>query len=328
MSLLRLFAQRVTLGLVAIWAFLSAIFVVFAATPDWTLARIVALRTFGGGLSEEQINAIREEYLATRGLDRPVWEIYLDWMGNMFTLQWGRSFRTQEEVFPAVMRATIETGTYVLPAIVFAMLIGLLVGVYVAINRGSRHEGFVRSLSYLGLGFPHFWLGIVILALAGFTAGFSRLSTTLTPVERPFVYGTLVPIALLTLALSATIVSYARSYSLAYLSADLTKMVRSKGGSDLDVARHVVRNAAIPLVSLMFTETLALLAISVFVIEALFGIGGLGLVIYNAVWARDIPMLLGASLVVVTFGVASNILQDVAYSTLDPRVDTGSRSTA
>lgn len=328
MSLLRLFAQRVALGLFAVWAFLSAIFAVFTVTPDWTLARIVALRTFGRGLSEEQINAIREEYIATRGLDRPLTEIYLDWMSNMFTLRWGRSFRTQEEVFPAVMRATLETGTYVLPAIVLAMLIGILVGVYVAINRGSKREGVFRSLSYLGLGFPHFWVGIVILGLAGLSAGLGRISTTLTPVELPFVYGTLVPIVLLTLALSATIVSYARSYSLQYLSADLTKLVRSKGGSDLDVARHVVRNAAIPLVSLMFTETLALLAISVFVIEALFGIGGLGLVIYNSIWARDVPMLLGASLVVVTFGVASNIAQDVAYSTLDPRVDTGSRSTA
>lgn len=326
MSLLRLFAQRIALGLVAIWAFLSAMFALFAVTPDWTLARRVALRTWGAGLSESQIEAIREEYLAARGLDRPMYEIYLDWMSNMFTLQWGHSFRTQEEVFPAVRHATIETGTYVVPAIVLAMLVGLLVGVYVAINRDTKHEGILRSISYLGLGFPHFWIGIVILGLAGISAGFSRLSTTIAPVDMPFVYSTLVPILLVTLALSATIVSYTRSYSMQYLSADLTKMVRAKGGSDLDVARHVVRNAAIPLVSLMFTETLALLAVSVFVIEALFGINGLGLVIYNSIWERDIPMLLGASMVVVTFGVASNILQDVAYSTLDPRVDTGSRS--
>lgn len=328
MSLLRLFAQRIALGLISIWAFLSAIFLVFTATPDWTLARRVALRAFAGGLTEEQIETIRGEYFAARGLDRPLYEIYVDWMANMVTLQWGRSFRTREEVFPEVMRATLETGTYVVPAIVLAMLLGLLIGVYTAIYRGSRHEGLFRSLSYLGLGFPHFWIGMIILGLAGISPGFRRLSVTLAPVEMPFVYGTVVPILLLTLALSASIVSYARSYSLQYLSADLTKMVRAKGGTNLDVARHVVRNAAIPLVSLVFTETLALLAISVFVIEALFGIDGLGLVFYNAIWARDLPMLLGASMVVVTIGVASNILQDIAYSSLDPRVDTGTRTTA
>jgi len=326
MSLIRLFAQRIALGFIAIWVFLTGIFAVFTATPDWTLSRRIALQTFASGLSGDQIETIREDYLAARGLDRPLYEIYLDWMTNMLTLQWGHSFRTREEVFPTIMRATLETGTYVVPAIILALLIGLLIGVYSAIYRGSTHEGLFRSVSYLGLGFPHFWIGMVILTLAGISAGFSRLSTTLEPVEMPFVYSTLVPSLLLTLALSAAIVSYVRSYSLQYLSADLTKMVRAKGGSNLDVTRHVVRNAAIPLVSLMFTETLALLAISVFVIEALFGIDGLGLVIYNAIWARDLPMLLGATLVVVTIGVASNILQDIAYSTLDPRVDTGSRS--
>ena len=87
----------------------------------------------------------------------------------------------------------------------------------------------------------------------------------------------------------------------------------------------MLRNASIPLISLLFTETLALLALAVFVIEALFAIDGFGLLFYNAIWTRDLPVLMGGTMVIVTVGVAGNVLQDIAYSVLDPRVDTGTR---
>ncbi len=325
MSLVRLLVQRIALGAVAVWSLLTIVFALFTMTRDWALETRIALAAFGGGMDAAQLDRIREEYLAARGLDRPIHEQYLDWMGNMLTLQWGHSFQNYEPVFPAVMAATVETATYVVPAIVVAAGAGLVIGVYTALYRESLHAETVRGGSYVGLGLPHFWIGLMILGLASIPPGFRRLSTTLQPAEMPFFYGTVVPASLIAIALTAAIVSYARAYSLQYASTDMTKLVRAKGGGTLDVARHVVRNAAIPLVSLVFTETFALLALSVFVIEALFGIDGLGLLIYNAVWSRDLPMLLGAAMVVVAAGVASNVLQDLAYSTLDPRVDTGTR---
>lgn len=325
MSLLRLLGQRIAIGAVAVWAFLSLIFVIFTVTRDWALETRVALAAYGSGLEAEELRQIREEYLATRGLDRPTYEIYLDWMSNMMTLQWGNSFETGEPVFPMVMSATIGTATYVLPAIVLSIVIGLGIGLYAALYQGSAHAEGVRSGSYLGLGFPHFWVGLIVLALAGIPPGIGRVETTLHPMSTPFMYGTVVPVILVGLALTAAVVSYARAYSLQYISSDMTKLIRAKGGGTVDIARHATKNAAIPLVSLVFTETIALLALSVFVIEALFGIDGLGLLIYNAIWARDLPVVLGASVVIVVLGVAGNIVQDLAYSTLDPRVDTGTR---
>ncbi len=325
MSLARLIVQRVALGAVAIWTLLTIIFALFTMTRDWALETRIAMAAFGGGMDAEQLEQIREEYLAARGLDRPIHEQYVDWMGNMLTLQWGRSFQNYEPVFPTVMGATVETATYLLPAVAIAVVVGLGVGVYTALYRNAVHAELVRGGSYFGMGFPHFWIGMVILGLAAITPGFRSLDTTITPTEMPFFFGTVVPTLLLAMALSAAIVSYARAYCLQYVSADLTKLVRAKGGGRRDVARHVVRNAAIPLVSLVFTETFALLALSVFVIEALFGIDGLGLLVYNAVWARDLPVLLGATFVVVGAGVVGTVTQDVAYSRLDPRVDTGSR---
>lgn len=324
MSLVRLIAQRIALGFVAVWAFLSTVFGLFTLTRDWVLETRLALAAYGGA-TPEQLEILEKEYLAARGLDRPIYELYFDWMSNMLTLEWGQSFQTGEPVFPAVMSATASTATYVIPAVLVAIVLGLAIGVYTALYRKSFHAGAVRSGTYLGLGLPHFWVGLIILALAGIPPGLGRLETALMPRDMPFFYGTVVPALLIALVLTAANVSYGRAYSMQYASADLTKLVRAKGGGTLDVARHVVRNAAIPLVSLVFAETFALLAISVFVIEALFGIDGLGLVIYNAVWERDLPIIMGASLVVVTAGVAFNIIQDATYSLLDPRVDTGTR---
>lgn len=325
MSLVRLLLQRIALGVFAAWSFLTAIFLLFSATEDWALNRMMGLAGFGR-TPPGDIRDMREEYLAERGLDQPLFERYVEWLGNMFTLQWGESFETGEAVLPTVARATVNTGSYVVPAVLISMVLALVIGVYTAIHGGSRREGGLRGVVYFGLGLPNFWVGALLLMVSGTVAfQFSWREAFIPPTEMPFLYDTVVPALLLTTTLVAAVTSYARSYSLQYVSADLTKLVRAKGGGRLAVSRHVLRNAAIPLVSLVFTETLALLALTVFVIEALFGIDGLGLLFYNAIWTRDLPVLLGGTMVVVAVGVLGNITQDVAYSVLDPRVDTGTR---
>lgn len=294
-------------------------------TPDWTLSSRVAIATWGRDLPEEQIQQIRDEYIAARDLNRPLVELYVDWMMNMITLQWGESFATGEPVFSMVMHATAGTAVYVGPAMVFATVVGLVIGVVAALRPDSRLSTVLLGGSYLGLGLPHFWIGMIVLGLVGVSAGFRSLETTITPADLPLFYGTIVPSLLVGLALTAPIASYSRAYARQTVSGDIIKLVRAKGGGRLAVTRHVLRNASIPLVSIVFVETFALLALSIFVIEALFGIDGLGLLMYNALWERDLPVLLGSTLVVVSVGVLGNILQDIGYSLLDPRVDTGSR---
>ena len=116
-----------------------------------------------------------------------------------------------------------------------------------------------------------------------------------------------------------------RGHALEYTSTEFVKLVRGNGASDRRVAVHVLRNAAIPVFSMLFTEALGLLVLSVFVIEVLFGIDGFGLLLFRAVEDRDLPVLLGGTVVTIGVGVLGNIVQDVSYSVLDPRVDTGSR---
>lgn len=314
MSLARIFARRVAMGVVAAWGVLTTVFLMFTVTRDWVLAQRTGLLKWQQA-DDEAIRAARQEYLAARGLDRPLWRQYLDWMGDMLTLNWGTSFDTGAAVFPAVVDAVGRTAMYVLPAIAVGIAVGLLVGLYAAMRPESRLANTGRAASYLLFALPVFWVGGVLLSFAYWgVIGEPRI-----------VFEHVLPVGLTTTVLLGGYVSYSRAHAMEYTSAEFVKLVRAKGARDREVAAHVLRNAAIPVFSMLFTEALALLVLAVFVIEVQFGIDGFGRLLYHAVEARDLPVLLGGTVVIIGVGVAGNIVQDVSYTVLDPRVDTGTR---
>ncbi|WP_255169564.1 ABC transporter permease [Natrononativus amylolyticus] len=316
MTLLRLFAKRIALGLVAAWAVLTSVFAMFTLTDDWVLAGQEGLLRFAGA-DEAELEAAREEYLAARGFDRPLREQYVDWMGDMVLLDWGDSLATGEAVFPLVVGAASRTALYVLPALALGIALGTLGGLYVALNPDSRLAGGGLASAYLLFALPNFWVGGLLFSLTWGEEPAASYS--------PLVFEHALPILLTTTTLLGGYVSYSRAHSLEYASAEFVTLVKAKGAGRLRVATHVVRNAAIPLFSMLFTEALALLVLAVFVIETLFGIEGFGLLLLEAVHQRDLPVILGSTIVIIGVGVVGNILQDLSYTVLDPRVDTGTR---
>ena len=302
------------MGLIAAWAVLTAVFALFTLTRDWIMAGQEGMLRFGGA-DESDIEQAQQEYLASRGLDRPTWELYLDWMGNMLLLNWDHSWEKGEEVFPLVMDSVVRTAMYVVPSIGIAITIGTLIGLYAALNPTSRLANSGVGGSYVLFALPNFWIGGILLGYAAADViGYSSL-----------LFDHVLPIILATSTLVGGYVSYSRAHSLEYASADFVRLVKAKGASKFRIAIHVVRNSAIPLFSMLFTEALALLVLAIFVIETLFGIEGFGLVLFEAVQARDLPVLLGGTIVIIGVGVVGNIIQDLSYTTLDPRVDTGTR---
>jgi peptide/nickel transport system permease protein len=313
-NLLRILARRLALGFVAAWTVLTSVFVLFTATDDWLLQGQVGIARWGGA-SDREVAAIRDQYLASRGLDRPLLQQYLDWMGGMLTLDWGQSFSSGEAVFPLVMGAAARTAKYVVPALLVGIVIGVLIGLYAALRPDSRLAGASLGSAYLLFALPNFWVGALLLSLAyGGVVGYSAL-----------VFEHLLPIALVVTTLLGGYASYARAYSFEQVSADFVTLVTAKGAGRRRVATHVLRNAAIPVFSMLFTEALGLLVLSVFVVETLFGIDGFGLLLFDAVRTRDLPVLLGGTVVIIGVGVVGNVVQDVSYGLLDPRVDTGRR---
>ena len=314
MSVVRLFLERIALGAVAAWGVLTAVFVGFTMTDDWVQQGLEGQLRLAG-ITGEELEARLDAYLADRGVDRPVWEQYLDWMGDMVTFSWGDSLVTGEPVMGLVTDAVLRTGMYVVPAIVLGLSIGMLVGLYAALYPESRIANGGRGTTYLLFALPSFWIGGMFVSLLEGDV-ISR---------SPVLFDHLLPIGLATAAILGGYVSYTRAYAIDHASADFVTLVKAKGAGPVLVAKHVVRNAAVPLFSMLFTEALALLVLAVFVIEVLFAIDGFGLLFLEAIQNRDLPVLLGSTIVVIGLGVVGNIIQDLSYSYLDPRVDAGSR---
>ncbi|ELZ59957.1 MULTISPECIES: ABC transporter permease [Halorubrum] len=313
MNPLRILAKRAAMGLATSWVVLTTIFALFTLTEDWVLSGQIGLARYGGESDPEALAAIRAEYFAARGLDRPLIEVYADWLGNMVTLDWGSSLASGEPVFPLVMDAAARTAAYVVPALALAVVCGVSIGTVAALYPERRVGSAGVAAAYLLFALPGFWLGGMAFS---FTVD-GRLDPP------PFVFDHLLPIGLAFAALLGGYVSYSRAHSREYAAAEFVSLVRAKGASGYRVAAHVLRNAAIPFFSMLFTEALGLLVLSTFVIEALFGIEGFGLLLLRAVAARDLPVLLGGTVVVIGVGVVGNVVQDMAYGYLDPRVEMG-----
>lgn len=314
MTLLRMIGQRVAMGVVAAWAILSIVFALFTLTDDWVMDQETVPARWAGA-PEEVIEAIQQDYLASRGLDQPFWQNYLDWMSGMVMLDWDNSFLTDEPAIDRVIDSVLVTGSYVVPSIALAITIGIALGVYAALNPQSRLANISTSSTYFLFALPSFWVGGLLLSM----------TITGEIGHNYFVFNFVLPVLFTTFALLGGYVSYSRAHSMEYATSDFVKLVKAKGGSRLLLAKHVARNSAIPFFSMLFAEAIGLLVLAIFVIEVLFGIEGFGLVLFESINERDLPVLMGGVVVIIAVGVVGNIIQDISYSYLDPRVDTGSR---
>lgn len=245
----------------------------------------------------------------------PTMSEYLTWLGDLVTLEWGQSTSLRDPVTDLVWAGLKRTAAYVLPAAVFATTIGTLIGLRSATGGGTRFDSGVNVAAYVGLGVPNFVLGVLLLVV------FARDATGEVVHTSDIVQTIIWPAAVLTTTLTAAQIRYTRSEAAEYAHSELARLVRAAGGGPRDVARHVLRNAAVPLVSLFFTELLAVLLLNVYVIESVFAIRGIGFMNFWAIMRGDLPLVVGTTVVFVLVGVGGSYVQDLVYAVLDPRVD-------
>jgi len=245
----------------------------------------------------------------------PTVDQYAAWLTGLLTLDWGTSSSLRAPVADLVVDGIKRTGAYVLPALFLSTGLGILVGLRSATGGTTVVDRTTDVVAYLAFGIPNFFVGVVLLLL------FSTDVTGTIVHRSDYVHTVLWPSLLLTTTLTAAGIRYTRSKATEYAHSDLVRLVRAAGGGRRDVARHVLRNAAVPLVSLFFTELLGVLVLNVYVIESVFRIEGLGYLNFYAVQRGDVSLVVGTTVVFVLAGVVGNYLQDVAYAALDPRVE-------
>jgi peptide/nickel transport system permease protein len=320
-------ARRAAFAVLAAYLVVSLTFVVSAAVQQQTLSGELA-QASRGGASAEELDQIREEFWAERG-GRDHFERYVDYTTGIATLDWGNSYALDRPVIDIIENRLGYTTTYVVPGVIVAFVLGSLLGVLGAFRRNSVLDHVPRVAAYFVMGVPAFWLVHFLAAEFGSTLPFlqpPRAVIAASPrINEAWALGHLeryvVPALVLSLSLIAGLLQHSRAESLEYERAEFVTLLEAKGASRLRVARHVLRNAAIPILTLSFVEVLGVLMLNIYVIEAVFGIPGLGTISLFAVENQDTPLILGTTMVLVFIGIGGNLVQDVLYGYLDPTID-------
>jgi peptide/nickel transport system permease protein len=323
-------ARRLLFAAVALVTIASLTFALAALAPDPNLAR---LQYATRGMPEVNATALVQEYEARRHLNDPLYVQYAEWLAATLTFRWGESFRFGGPVTRLVVDAGLRTAAYVLPAMAFATLFGLFVGVSRALAPGSWLGRGAAAVAYLAVSLPNFFVGEALVyyttgtlvaepggmqdvAVAGF-----RGSNPAAPLG-DLAATVVLPGLVLATGITVSLLRFTRAQAMEHAASQFVDVLRGKGVGPLRLTRHVLHNAAIPLVSVAFTELLGVLVVATLVIETIFNIPGLGYLVVVAVSARDMPLLLGVVTTIGLLGIAANLLQDVAYTVLDPRVGT------
>ncbi len=253
------------------------------------------------------------------GLDKPVWQQYLDFMGRLLHGNLGQSFYYNIDVRGLVAGRLPATLWLLLAATVLAVLISVPLAVLAASRRGSTVDQLIRGVPLLGLGMPAFWLGIMLILLFA-------LKLRMFPVSG-FGDGPLghlrsifLPGLTVALALAPILIRSLRTSMIAVLDSDYVVTARAKGLSHRRVITgHTLRNAAVSSVTVLGVN-IAYLVGSTLVVERVFALPGLGTLMLDAIFNRDFAVVQAVTLVFAVMVVAVNLLTDVAHAALDPRV--------
>lgn len=291
------------------------VFVILRAIPgDAT----ISLMAESGRYDAEQLAAIREEW----HLDDNIISQYLTWLGNNLRGEFGYSFYTERSVETEMLArapATVELATI---AVALGALIGLPLGIISAAWRNSPLDVGLRTFSLSGLAIPEFWVGTLILVLPAVWWRWSPPLTYEPLFDNPTANLTMIlpAAAALSLGTSAVLLRLVRSAMLETLNQDYIRTARAKGlGGATILTRHALRNALVPVVTVLGIQFAALVGGTV-VIEAIFNIPGLGQQTLRALEFRDYPQLQFNILVVGVAVLVLNLLVDLSYGVLDPRM--------
>jgi peptide/nickel transport system permease protein len=297
-----------------------------------------AIALAGEKASPETIERMREEL----GLNRPLPVQYVEFVSRIATLHLGRSIRTGGDIASELVTNFAPTIELSLAALFVALAVGLPAGVLAAIRRHSPIEYITMVGSLVGISMPVFWIGLMLIYWLGAQAGWFPLSGTVSnTVDIPAVthfytidallsgdpaaFGDVVwhlvlPAITLSTITMAIVSRMARSSMLEVLSSDYLTTARAKGLRESSVVMaHALKNALIPVVTVVGLQFGALLSGAVLT-ETVFGRVGVGRYVVTAIGARDYPVVQGTVIVVALFVIAINLIVDVTYAALDPRI--------
>jgi peptide/nickel transport system permease protein len=265
-----------------------------------------------------EIEQMRHEY----GLDRPVVVQYGEWLKGVFTADFGKSIVQGRTVADMIKQALPVTLYYGLTAFIFAHLIGIPLGIICAIRRGKWLDNAITALANLGMTVPVFWLGLLLIYLFVYKLGWLPIGTYTSPFQdlTLSLQKLILPMFCLALVPLAGCTRQTRSAMLDVIHQDYVRTAWAKGLKEKGVvSRHVIKNGILPVVTLSGMAIPMIIGGSVLV-ENVFNLPGMGQLATTALFNKDYAVVQGVVLVVAVIVVLANLIVDISYGYLDPRV--------
>jgi peptide/nickel transport system permease protein len=297
-----------------------------------TLVVFLMLRLIPGTVVEQMLGL---EALATKetveslrrffGLDQPIHVQYAEWAGRVLSGDLGRSWRTAQPVTQLIWSRLPVTLELTLLSILVSIALGVATGIVSALRQGTLLDNLTRLGSLFGLSIPVFWQGTMLILLLSFYFGWAPPVDWANPFQEP---GTnlkmmALPALCLGTASAATVMRMSRATLLDVLRQDYIRTAHAKGASQRGVvAGHALKNAMIPVITVVGLQVGTLLG-GVVVVEEVFTLPGVGRLILQAIYARDYPVVQGTVLFIAVLFMVTNLIVDVCYAALDPRIRYG-----
>jgi peptide/nickel transport system permease protein len=305
-------ARRILLTIPAMIAMSIIVFFIIRLVPGDPVLVILGLRA-----TPESIAVLRNQLR----LDDPLWVQYLNWSGDLLRGDLGQDYRTGESITDMLLTRLPVTLEVALLSIFVAATLGVPIGVLSATRRGAAELGS-STLNVLGISIPDFWLGVMLILLFSAhlrwlpSSGYVPLSESVTQNLKHMI----LPAITLGLNFAAVLTRTTHAAVTEVLRRPYVQTARAKGLQERSVVLgHVVKNAAIPIVTVMGMQFGYALGGAI-VIEYIFSLPGVGQLTLNAVLARNYPVIQGAVLLVTFLFMFANILTDSMYAALDPRI--------
>ncbi|MEV7383321.1 ABC transporter permease [Streptomyces lydicus] len=312
--MIRFLAKRLTQALVVLLLVSVLVFVLLHLLPGGPARAILGVQATPDAVAH---------FNHRQGYDRSLPEQYVSYLGRLLTGDLGESYKLNQSVASLLAERLPKTALLAGLALALAAVVAVPLGVLQAVRRGRAADYLLTGVAFLAYATPVFFLGLILILVFG-------QQLQLLPAEAPqadTVGGILaqapalvLPVVTAALGIVAAFSRYLRSAVLDNLAEDYVRTARAKGQSNARImARHVLRNALIPLATLLGLYLPTLFS-GTLVVESMFNYPGMGLLFWNAAQSSDFPVLLGVTLVVGVATVLGSLLADLAYALLDPRI--------
>jgi peptide/nickel transport system permease protein len=311
--------KRLLYSVIIAWGILTITFILLRIGPTSPVDRYLLNIAAKG----QDIESVKQSIEARYGLDKPIWDQYLDYMGNLLQGNWGWSFSTSMPVMELIGSHWIYSFQLVLLSTILAIIIGIGMGMLSAVKQNTKIDYAVSVFSFIGISVPGFWLGLMLILVFAVQLGaFKTYYDTGYPIwSLANLKQLILPVLTLSIGMLAGYVRYTRSAVLDNLRKEFVTTARAKGLHESTViGKHVFRNAVLPLVTIIMFDLGSIVFGGAYLTEIVFGIPGLGQVSFNAVFANDYAVVVAVTLIGTFLVLLINLVTDILYTYLDPRI--------